>query len=383
MSSYHSFAKETRLENWKRLLSIEDGPAVARFESVPTKDAQKYAKNRVIIQDVLRTRADEHFFRSNLVRTVLRQTLVRFCAFNKIEYLQGLNEVLAPILTLDESIVCDIEKQNCILSSSSNDSFGNEDLNIEHPFTLNLVIFERMMAKLAPTTFSTLGVNAIQVQLTTFHLLLMYHEPVLATILRKEGMTPDIYAMSWLITLFGRRQPLHRALHIWDLLLQLNRPQITVYLAVSLVRSRKASILNNCADVLPATLVALKFETDEEIDKVFADAIHLMHITPENVTEELAELGFNRKIPEAMREKGLKDLWVSIDSTKLRCVAHSYCLTILLIPFSNSTDHVCFQALPTLLGFLPVLTILLMPLVDRHLLRATCCWIVAIPSKNS
>lgn len=313
MSTCGGFTTENRLENWKRILGIDDSSAVAKFESVSAKDTQKNSKTRVINQDVLRTRADEPFFRTAFVRSVLKQTLVRFCSFHRIEYLQGLNEILAPIFTLDQSIVADIEGKHSNLSSTSNDGLDSADgLSIEHPFSLNLAIFERMMAKLSPTTFSTLGMNAIQVQLTTFHLLLMYHEPILATILRKEGMTPDIYAMSWLITLFARRQPLHRALHIWDVLLQLDCPQITVYLAVALIRSRKESILGHCADILPATLVGLKFETDEEIDIVFGDAIYLMHNTPANVTEELAELGFSCKIPEIVREKGLKDLWVSL-----------------------------------------------------------------------
>lgn len=306
MSSCCAFASKNRLENWKRILGIEESDSTAKFESVSLKDTLKNSKTRVINQDVLRTRADEPFFRSDFVRSVLKQTLIRFCSFHKIEYMQGLNEILAPVLTLDLKTVKSIEK-----GTASNDDTDIECSSIVHPFAVHLLIFERMMARLCPTTFSTLGVNAIQVQLTTFHLILMYHEPVLATILRKEGMTPDIYAMSWLITLFARRQPLHRALHIWDLLLQLDCPQLTVFLAVALIRSRKDSILNNCADVLPETLVALKFDSDEEIDIVFADAIQLMHTTPANVREELAELGFSRQIPESMREKGLKDLWVS------------------------------------------------------------------------
>lgn len=311
MSLCSAFTPDIRLQKWKDILDIGATAEEAKFENVERVETLKYSKTRVINQDVLRTRADETFFKSPFVKSVLKQSLIRFCSYHRIEYMQGLNEILAPMLTLDLELVRLIEDGGMHLSSNSVDSTdSNDSTDVKHPFTTNLLIFERVMNKLSPTTFSTRGVDAIQVQLTTFHLLLMYHEPVLATILRKEGMTPDIYAMSWLITLFARRQPVERALHVWDLLLQMDAPHLCVYLSVALIRSRKDQILSKCADALPATLVSLKFESDEEIDLVFADAVQLMQLTPMNVTSELKELGFNNKIEERTREKGLKDLWV-------------------------------------------------------------------------
>ena len=304
------FDASERLLRWKTILNIDDSVEVADFESVTKEVVLTNTKTRVINQDVLRTRGDEVFFRSTFMKNVLRQTLVRFCSFHRIEYMQGLNELLAPVLTLDHPTVKEIESNYSELSSSSFDTNDNGYSNISHPFGPQLLIFERLMARLSPTTFSTRGVDAIQIQLTIFNLLLMYHEPTLALILRSEGMTPDIYAMSWLITLFARRQPVHRALHIWDILLQLDSPHVVVYLAVALLRSRRAQILNNSADILPEILVSLKFESDEEINTVFADALHLLRNTPHNVSEELRYLGFNVQIPENVREKGLKHLWV-------------------------------------------------------------------------
>lgn len=313
MSSYGGFTVEERLQKWKDILGIDGTEEGAKFEKIGREETLKNSKTRVINQDVLRTRADEPFFKSSMVKAVLKQTLIKFCSYHRIEYMQGLNEILAPILSLDVELVRSIEETGTTLASGSNDSAdGADSYDIKHPFGVNLLIFERMMTKLSPTTFSTRGVDAIQVQLTTFHLLLMYHEPVLATILRKEGMTPDIFAMSWLITLFARRQPVQRALHIWDMLLQLDAPYLCVFLSVALIRSRRDRILNDCADVLPETLVSLKFESDEEIDIVFADALLLVQSTPANITTELMNLGFDNQIDERAREKGVKDLWVSL-----------------------------------------------------------------------
>lgn len=315
-----SFVEEDRVKHWRKLLSIEREKETADFESVKQEDVKRNTKTRVINQDVLRTRADENFFRSNLVQAVLRHTLIRFCSFYRIEYMQGLNEILAPVLAMDSAVVEQVVKDD---AESTHDFASLDYGKLVHPFQTHLLIFERLMVKLSPTTFWTKGVDALQVQLTTFHLLLMYHEPVLAIILRKAGMTPDIYAMSWLITLFARRQPVQRVLHIWDLVLQTDSPQVWVYLAVALVRSRKNTLLGLCADRLPETLVGLKFESDEEVDAVFAQAVALMRITPSHLTEELSTLGFGRKVTERDREKGLKDLWVR---SQPHCLV-PYCVT--------------------------------------------------------
>ena len=317
MTTIRGFDKSDRLSKWMSILGITDDKETAHFESVAEEELAKNTKMRVITQDVLRTRSDEPFFKNGFLKAIMKQTLIRFCSFHRIEYMQGLNEILAPILTLQEDILLEVQKGAFSLESQSIECWDQVTSYLDHPFGLNLLIFERLMALLSPTTFSTRCVDAIQVQLTTFHLLLMYHEPVLAIILRKEGMTPDIYAMSWLITLFARRQPVHRALHIWDLLLQIDSPYICVFLAVALIRSRKASILNNSADVLPETLVSLKFESDEEIDAVFTDALLLQRSTPSHIINDLKVLGFNALIEESVREEGLKELWVSVSGDNL------------------------------------------------------------------
>jgi hypothetical protein len=307
------FDANCRLSEWKKILGIVEDCRSPNFETVSKLDVARNTKTRVISQDVLRTRADEELYRLPQVRSLLRISLTRFCSYHRIEYMQGLNEILAPVLSLDPNTVqLELSKATATFSYNTTDATADEEIINGHPFGVHLAVFEALVSRLSPTTFSTRGVDAIQVQLTAFHILLMYHEPSLAILLRKEGMTPDIYAMSWLITLFARRQPVERALHIWDLMLQLDAPYIGVYLAVALLRSRKVSILERSADLLPETLVGLKFESDEEVDAVFRDALHLVANTPSNVTAELNTLGFTTTTTEAVREKGLKELWVSL-----------------------------------------------------------------------
>mmetsp|Transcript_18491 Transcript_18491/g.41830 ORF Transcript_18491/g.41830 Transcript_18491/m.41830 type:complete len:454 (+) Transcript_18491:177-1538(+) len=352
------FATESRLSLWKQLLGVDSDDVRADFESATEECTRANSKRRVIHQDVLRTRADEDFFKSLFVRAVMRQTLIRFCSHRSIEYMQGLNEILAPCLylqanllpahlayqpdspqdSLDSLEVSSVEvraadaggtgdtgdkagdsgdtgdttgETSDALSpmySADDPSCNGSQCNIPHPFHLSMVLFERIMARFSPTLFSTKGVNALQVQLTAFHLLLTYHEPLLATILRKEGMTPDMYAMPWLITLFVRRQPISCALHCWDVLLRRSSPEILVFAAVALVQSRRRRLLGDAAD-LPAVLVSMKIESHAEIDAVFEAADGLMRSTPASLREELVCCGFDTRTSEADREAGLRRFW--------------------------------------------------------------------------
>ena len=139
----------------------------------------------------------------------------------------------SPILSDSEYIT-----PSPLSNSNSADSFDDEiDWTIVHSntdeYNIHFIIFEKLILKLTPVIFSVEGVNSLQSQLASFHLLLYYFDAELATYLSNEGMSTDIYAPSWFITLFARRAPAYIALHLWSLLLQINKPHILILIGVS------------------------------------------------------------------------------------------------------------------------------------------------------
>ena len=58
-------------------------------------------EQRVILQDVARTRSDEVFYTGESVQMIMCKALQYFCAHYRLEYMQGLNEVLAPLLAIN------------------------------------------------------------------------------------------------------------------------------------------------------------------------------------------------------------------------------------------------------------------------------------------
>lgn len=54
----------------------------------------------------------------------------------------------------------------------------------------------------------------------TFETLLAANLPALATHLQDIGVTPDLYVLDWLLTVFSRPLPLDAAVRIWDVYLR-------------------------------------------------------------------------------------------------------------------------------------------------------------------
>lgn len=149
---------------------------------------------RTIYQDVQRTRGDVAFFRSSSTRHMLRLTLEAFCVFYGVNYMQGLNEILAPILTVGmawspSSSVVDYDTLSAPNSPTTNLP-SREDFILSsdmiQKYRMNMLLFERLVKCLCPATFASKGVNALQAQLSSFHLLLTYHDPSLSMFLRKR-----------------------------------------------------------------------------------------------------------------------------------------------------------------------------------------------------
>ena len=64
----------------------------------PSGTVEQYEEYRVICQDCERTRQDVAYFRTPEVQAWMRRALVLLCTSCGIEYMQGLNEILAPCL---------------------------------------------------------------------------------------------------------------------------------------------------------------------------------------------------------------------------------------------------------------------------------------------
>lgn len=153
-----------------------------------------------------------------------------------------------------------------------------------------------------------IGVQALQTQLASYHSLLYYFDAELSAYLSRQGMTADIYAPSWFITLFARRLPVHIALYLWDLLLQANKSHLIILIGVAFILKHRDLLMNKSAESLPETLVCLRFRSTLEVNEIFAKALELETSTPPSAIRDIQRLGFDSSLPENEREPGLYEL---------------------------------------------------------------------------
>ena len=281
------------IDTWLELLNIDSlGNVEPKFWHASDIDLSAVPEARVIEQDVKRTRADEIFYSSEKTRQVMLQALLRYCAFFRICYMQGLNEILAPLLSLNanfdskhnekgtpqqpERINDALTDAGQVLSTSVGQIDDEDTVSdwthvevLDTEFDVHLAVFEKLMERLAPVTFSTEGVQALQSQLASFHMLLYYFEADLASFLAREGMTADIYAPPWFITVFARRAPVNIALHLWARLLRSNKPHLVIFLGVALMQVNKKLLMNISSELLPETIVRLHFKSIVDLDEIF------------------------------------------------------------------------------------------------------------------
>lgn len=257
-------------------------------------------------------------FQSEIVRAVAKRALVDYCKYHRIDYMQGLNEVYAVSLsaTLIEEASAKANKipEGEIGHVESTSSIDGEVLTEESYATygMSLLVFEGIVEKLCPANFSTDGITAVQSQLASFNLLVNFHEPSISVHLRANGLSTDMYAMSWFITLFARRLPLKLALRLWDVLLESSEPDILIYIAVSLLRMRKPELMAVSKEDLPEAMFSLNFRSGEEIRLAYQQALAIKKHTPLSFRRKLAALGFNKTLPDTFREVGRNSLMVCL-----------------------------------------------------------------------
>jgi hypothetical protein len=301
------------LEEWSFIL--RDHPAQPAFLSASREaiNAFSFIKSKKIALDVVRTRADDMFFAQKKIRVLMIQALIAFCAFYNIDYMQGLNEILAPTLVIGHDYIAEKEKQD-----DSDDEMHvpdhDEMTNNWREFTdffPNLIIFEQTINKLSPALFATYGVSALHGQLVSFQLLLSFFEPLLSGHLRQQGMQGEVYAVPWFITLFSRKLSIPLVLYLWQKLLSLSNPVLMVFLAVALLSDSRDELFSIPIDKLPQRMVNLKFLDERHIDCVIDHAVHLFYCVPQTIISTVRRSGFVSDIDDGDRESLVNLLMVS------------------------------------------------------------------------
>jgi len=239
-----------RFEVWVLFL-LGPGVPTANQDSVPIADRECREQN-VLEADVRRTRGDIDMFRTQEWSGCLTNLLQQFCLSHDIQYKQGMNEIMAPFIFLRPPPA------------------GNGLI-----FDLFEAFLFRYLARYFCVDDSTYLFKAFRL----FHILLLYHDPQLATHLDENHFSPELYAPQWFMTLYSRALPLNHVLRLWDMLLAVDDPAFNFFIGLSLLRRHRDAFLLADPDKIPEIIQEMKIH-ETEIDILITDSLNMYRRTP-------------------------------------------------------------------------------------------------------
>lgn len=353
---------ENRLSRWMLLLNLKGRRG--HQESITEEDSLKtlltnldesLAKvsipedsRRVIFQDLERTRGDYRSFHQPDVQEWLARCLALFLEEHDKEYMQGLNEVLAPFIFLvskhilengtvfsnpqkndsghisalstqaiggslpspmEQDVVEPKQEREQRKASSSVGSIGEgldlalgglslppespaqpekgqekkdgeydstekrfsgsisgDDEEFPHdieiiPSSMAYLLFSRFVERFQPCMFTKNDdeISTLRCHLALLNQLLPYFDPELTVHLVKLGMTPDIYATPWFVTVFARTTPIKVTLALWDKYLEEDYAPIHQFIVLAFILHHREVLLATHEEYIPETLTHLSW----------------------------------------------------------------------------------------------------------------------------
>ncbi|OEH78248.1 tbc1 domain family member related protein [Cyclospora cayetanensis] len=195
---------------------------------------------RVIRSDVERTRARLAVFREPRTRRLMEQMLTFYCKSQGLKYKQGLNEILAPFLYLQ--------------------SVSNGFSEVEA-----YCCFSAFVRRFLPAMFCDDDFTALQCAFHHFKLLLLYHDPTLATFLEEHFATPELYVTPWFLTLFSSKVQLPVLFVLWDRYLLERDSVFFCFLSLAILLCSRTILLRTEVSQLPETLSKLSIRSIPEL----------------------------------------------------------------------------------------------------------------------
>eukprot|EP01040_Poterioochromonas_malhamensis_P000694 gene694-742_t len=258
-----------RLKTWATLLLGPDYQTQTKKKFLPP--TIECEEQHVLEADVHRTRAENEYFRSSKTRAFIKNILQKFCVDHYIQYKQGMNEVLAPFLSLHSN-------------TNNNEIEGDDSSSF-----LFYLLFKAFLFRYLERFFCVDDSSFLYKSFRLFHLLLVYHDPQLGYHLNDLDFTPEFYAPQWFLTLYARALPLQHVLRLWDMMISVDDPAFMFFIGLTLLIKRRDSILLSDISNIPEIINShnISFQNEEEIDQTVRDAWFLYRTTPRCLLRQL------------------------------------------------------------------------------------------------
>ncbi|KAG6957960.1 hypothetical protein JG688_00010738 [Phytophthora aleatoria] len=255
----------TDYERWKR--DLVGGTASHRANgSVRTESEHRsdIILMTEIEKDVYQTRCERTLFAGGGIAQ--QQMLYILFVFAKLHpdigYVQGMNEILAPII-----YVCSNDPATVLASEVEADAY--------HFFASVVASLKMLYSRSSGNPLS-----GADLQIARLTKLLRQHDAALWQHLNSVGLTPDLYSFRWYKTLLAREFSMPDTLRIWDALLaDQKRFSFLHYVNCALVRSQRSFLLlHGFTNGLKRLQNLQSSSTDLNIDQILLAAEQMRQI---------------------------------------------------------------------------------------------------------
>ena len=265
---------------WSLLLGQASSDVIAADSHALPLVILNNANQRTINVDAARTRQELEVFRSSDAVRRVECILTYYCHRAGVRYKQGLNELLAPIMLVFESS------------------------DVPYSDAASFHLLSRVVRHFAPRFYASDDAEFVSLQCSfrLFRLLVLYHDPTLASILDQYELPPELYASPWFLTLFARNHSnLAIVFSLWDFLFACARspgPEILHFVALAFLQRHKSIVMETAQDnlevaELPMKLSKLTFESLEDVRAVCKSALDLYANSPRSLKVLLHNVGYS------------------------------------------------------------------------------------------
>nr|CCA16383.1 conserved hypothetical protein [Albugo laibachii Nc14] len=276
-----------RPQLWAALLGVRFKERMHLDQSIAQVE-EDLDNQKVILGDATRTRAQDARFRDPGCSDSLTRILTYYCKAKGIRYKQGMNEVLAPFLMLQQQL------SQAHVNGQRKES---ETLDSEMIYSEGVLYqcFYAMIERFLPHTFQDEEFHSLQCSLQLYRLLLLYHDPELCQFLDQHDMSPEIYLTPWFMTLFARNLERCMIFTLWDFFLIQSDPALLQFIAVLLVCDAREELIQTDLASLPQALSSIKFRSIQHVKSICLRArVCMDERTPVSFKTELKKACFSQ-----------------------------------------------------------------------------------------
>ena len=209
--------------------------------------------SKIIKGDIERTKVLESIYMSSF-KDYLYQFIIYYVNKNKILYKQGLNEIAGPFILLK--------------------------FKLKLSFTKIYTMFTCFIDKFLTNYFLEKEFYSLKSSLSLINLLLRYHCPDIFLLFENALICPDLYATSWLLTLFANKCSLNFVYYLWDKLILFEDPLFIHFFIVAFLNKKKNKFFEIDSSGILSILSKLRINSLDEINEIIDTAIELRNNTP-------------------------------------------------------------------------------------------------------